>query len=204
MPAVDAGGVRLLRDLYASFMGRVIEMIKEVEKTCLEDDIMRSWETGVEGYNVGAIRSAEPIRNWQEEWREEKSLGVNCFERMLWTKRCWSDYGCITACMKVSAVREGPYGGAIVDTSDHELQAYLGIVYLVSKRDDLGLCGIQCGNVIGLGGELYQRGILTRKDVSFELRWDEYRIPKSSTLKKLSLEKLEPAIKKIKERIHVS
>ena len=183
LKAIVAKGTAPIPEPYD--MERVTEIIREVEKTCLEDDVMRRWGTGVEGYDVGAVRSAEPVRNWQEEWHEEKSIGVDRFERMLWVKRCWSDYGCITACMKVSAVREGPCKGAIADTPNYELQAYLGtnlgifqpegIVYLVSKCNDLGLCGIQCGNVLGFAGELYQRGILTREDMGFELRWGDVK-----------------------------
>jgi aldehyde:ferredoxin oxidoreductase len=38
-------------------------------------------------------------------------------------------------------------------------------VFLVSLIDDLGLCGIQTGNVLGFVAELFQRGILTDKDL---------------------------------------
>jgi len=38
----------------------------------------------------------------------------------------------------------------------------------------LGLCGIQGGNVLGFAAELYQRGILTKKDLGgIELKWGD-------------------------------
>ena len=40
---------------------------------------------------------------------------------------------------------------------------------------ELGLCGIQTGNVMGLAFELYQRGILTKDDVGYELKWGDVK-----------------------------
>jgi aldehyde:ferredoxin oxidoreductase len=55
-------------------------------------------------------------------------------------------------------VKTGKFKGAITDNPDYELQAYLGPnlgiftpeenVFLASLIDDLGLCGIQTGNVL--------------------------------------------------------
>ena len=146
---------------------------------------MRYWGTSAQGYLVGAQMSAEPVRNWQEEWHDEKSFGIDRFEN-LWVKRSWSDYGCPMACMKLSAVKNGPFEGAITDGPDYELQAYLGPnlgifspeenVYLVSLIDDLGLNGIGAGNVMGFAAELYQRGILTREDFGgIEPKWGQVR-----------------------------
>jgi len=73
--------------------------------------------------------------------------------------------------------------GAITDNPDYEIQAYMGTnlgifepegnVYLSSIADDLGLCGIQAGNVLGFVAELCQRGFLTKEDLGFELNWGD-------------------------------
>jgi aldehyde:ferredoxin oxidoreductase len=79
-------------------------------------------------------------------------------------------------------VKSGKFKGAITDNPDYEMQAYLGPnlgifmpednVFLTSLADDLGLCGIQTGNVMGFAAELFQRGILTKKDLDeIELNW---------------------------------
>jgi aldehyde:ferredoxin oxidoreductase len=45
-------------------------------------------------------------------------------------------------------------------------------VFLSSLIDDLGLCGIQTGNVMGFAAELYQRGILSKEDLDgLDLKW---------------------------------
>ncbi|MEM2145728.1 MAG: aldehyde ferredoxin oxidoreductase C-terminal domain-containing protein, partial [Candidatus Jordarchaeaceae archaeon] len=74
--------------------------------------------------------------------------------------------------------------GAITDNPDYELEAYLGpnlgvfdpggIVYLSSLIDDLGLSGINGGNIMAFATELYERGILTKEDLGgLELRWGD-------------------------------
>jgi aldehyde:ferredoxin oxidoreductase len=181
LKAIVAKGTGPLPEVYDMF--KVKKIINKIVATCLEDDAMRRWGTGAGGYEVGVDTSSEPIRNWQEEWHDQRSFGVDHFERKVWVKRYWGDFGCPTTCMKVSAILDGPFKGAITDNPDYELQAYLGTnlgifepeknVYITAKIDDLGLCGIQCGNVLGFAGELYQRGILTKEDLGFELEWGD-------------------------------
>ncbi len=169
-PAHDAGLTRKIMD--------------DVIQRLAEKDEMRRYGTGSAGYTVGADTSSEPIRNWQEEWHDNKEFGVDKFERRVWIKRYWGDYGCPTTCLKLAMVKTGPLKGAIGDNPDYELQAYqgtnLGIftpegsVYLSTLADELGLCGIQGGNMLGFAGELYQRGILTREDLGgIGLKWGD-------------------------------
>ncbi len=161
-------------------------LLKEYERTALSfnRDQVRRWGTGYGGYEVAAKRSAEPIRNWQEEWHDEKSVGGAKFDLRYWAKRYWGDYGCAITCMKLAVVKSGLYKGAITDNPDYELEAYLGpnlgvfdaggIVYLSSLIDDLGLSGINGGNVMAFATELFERGILTKTDLDgLELKWGD-------------------------------
>ncbi len=161
-------------------------LIDKVSEQCYSDDAFRRWGTGAAGYEVGAKDSSEPVRNWQEEWHDQQSFGVNRFEQRVWIKRHWGDFGCPTTCLKIAMSKVGPFKDAIGDNPDYELQAYLGTnlgiftpeenVYLSSVIDDLGFCGIQCGNLLGFAGELYQRGILTKEDLDgIELKWGDTR-----------------------------
>ncbi|MEM3536415.1 MAG: aldehyde ferredoxin oxidoreductase C-terminal domain-containing protein, partial [Candidatus Bathyarchaeia archaeon] len=160
------------------------ELMQVVCKDVYESELWRRWGTGAAGYEVGAKTSSEPIRNWQEEWHDEKSFGVDQFENKVWVKPYWGDFGCPTTCLKIAMVKTGRFKGAITDNPDYELQAYLGPnlgiftpeenVFLASLIDDLGLCGIQTGNVMGFAAELYQRGILTSDDLDgLELKWGD-------------------------------
>jgi aldehyde:ferredoxin oxidoreductase len=99
-------------------------------------------------------------------------------------KQYWGDFGCPTTCLKLAVVKNGKYKGAITDNPDYELQAYLGPnlgiftpeknVFLASQIDDLGLCGIQTGNVMAFAAELFQKGILTKDDLDgIEPKWGD-------------------------------
>jgi len=154
---------------------RVSELIKIADKKCYKSALFRSWGTGSGGYNYGARTSSEPVRNWQEEWHDQKSFAVDKFEQRLWVKRYWADYGCPTTCLKIATPKTGEFKGSITDNPDYEMQAYLGpnlgifkpedAVYLASLVDDLGLCGIQVGNALGFIAELYQRKIVNKDDL---------------------------------------
>lgn len=132
------------------------------------------WGTGAMGYSTGAEGSAEPVRNWQEEWHDDKRMGVINFETRNWVKRYWGDYGCPRPCLKLAMVKTGPLKGAITDNPDYELEAYCGpnlgifdsdgIVYMAAVIDDLGFSGINGPNTMAFAAELYQRGILTKED----------------------------------------
>jgi aldehyde:ferredoxin oxidoreductase len=164
-------------------MDRVEQLIWDIAKIKFKSDAMRRWGTGSLGYDVGARYSSEPVRNWQEEWHDEKSFGVDRFEERVWVKRYMGDFGCPTTCLKLAYVSTGPFKGAISDNPDYEIQAYggtnLGIfepegnVHVCSVMEDLGFCGIQVGNVLGFAAELYQRGILTKDEIGFELNWGD-------------------------------
>jgi len=165
---------------------KVSELIDYVSRKCYEMHNFRKYGTGSSGYYCGYKTSSEPVRNWQEEWHDQKSFGGDRFEQRVWVKKYWGDFGCPTTCLKMAMPKVGPFKGAITDNPDYELQAYLGTnlglftpeenVYVASVVDDLGICGIQGGNVLGFAAELYQRGILTKKDLGgIELRWGDAR-----------------------------
>ena len=79
------------------------------------------WGTGYGGYFVGAYSRSEPARNWQEEWHDERKFGVQKFDCRYWVKRYWSDFNCAGSCMKLSAIKTGPYKGTFTDDPDYEM-----------------------------------------------------------------------------------
>jgi len=148
-----------------SDLRKVRRMINAADRNAYDNVLWRRWGTGGGGYSFAANTSSEPVRNWQEEWHNERSYGVDQFENRVWVKQSWSDFGCPTNCMKIAFVKSGKYKGAITDNPDYEMQAYLGPnlglftpeenVFMASLIDDLGLCGIQTGNVMGFAAELF-------------------------------------------------
>jgi len=170
IPAVDAPeSVKLL--------------LKKTHEHLIGRTTMRRWGTGYAGYAVGADTSSEPIRNWQEEWHDEKSTGGPRFENRFWVKKKWADFGCTTNCMKISCIKTGRWKGDITDMPDYELEAYCGTnlgifdpgdnVHMSAVIDNLGHSGINGPNTMGFAAELYQRGILTEKDFGFKPTWGD-------------------------------
>jgi aldehyde:ferredoxin oxidoreductase len=85
--------------------------------------------------------------------------------------------------MKISYIRTGRWKGDITDMPDYELEAYCGTnlgifdpgdtIHISALIDNLGMSGINGPNTMGFAAELYQRGILTKEDLGFELKWGD-------------------------------
>ena len=160
---------------------RALKLAQGFAKDAFESEHFRRWGTGGGGYSFGAESSSEPVRNWQREWHNRSGYRREEFDKH-WVKKNWGDFGCPMTCLKLSVLRGGRYRGAICDNPDYELQAYLGAnlgiftpeqnIYISYLNNELGLCAIQGGAVLGFAAELYQRGILTKKDLGgIDLRW---------------------------------
>ncbi len=160
---------------------KMLDLDQKFSKKELKREEFRRWGTGGGGYFFGAETSSEPIRNWQEEWHNKESYRREEFDNY-WVKKYWGDFGCPVTCLKLSVLKKGKYRGAICDNPDYELQSYLGTnlgifrpednIYLSFLINELGLCAIQAGAVMGLSAELYEKGILTKEDLDgLELEW---------------------------------
>ena len=158
-------------------------MWKRTHEYLINQGRMRRWGTGYGGYAVGADTSSEPVKNWQEEWHDDKNMGGPKFENQFWVKKKWSDFNCTTNCMKVSCIKSGRWKGDITDMPDYELEAYCGTnlgifnaadnIHISTIIDKLGHSGINGPNTMGFAAELYQRGILTEKDFGFKPIWGD-------------------------------
>jgi aldehyde:ferredoxin oxidoreductase len=145
---------------------------------------LRIWGTGQGPWRYGRDLSSIPVRNWQEEYWVEKSYSQYDLEVYDWVKRYWADYGCPLCCMKVTVLhRNGET--VITDAPDYELLAYEGsnldvwdvrdIAYLIWCGEELGFDMINAGNVLGFVAELFERGILTKDDLGFEVKWGDVK-----------------------------
>jgi len=183
LKAIVAKGRKPLPDVASP--GAVRLLWREVDRRLCnrEQNWPTVWGTGYDGYGTGAKSSSEPIRNWQEEWHDEKGYGGPKFDYRYWVKRCWSDFNCAGSCMKLAVIKTGPYKGIFTDDPDYELEAYCGpnlgifdpgqCIRMAALMDYLGFSGINGPNTMGFAAELYQRGILTKKDLGFELKWGD-------------------------------
>ena len=177
--AIVAKGFGPLPDVYDR--KKVLQLNQDFSERNFEAKEFRRWGTGGGGYYFGAETSSEPIRNWQEEWHDKESYKRGKFDKF-WVKKYWGDFGCPTTCLKLAVLKTGRFKGAICDNPDYEFEAYLGTnlgiftprenIYLSYLSNELGLCGIQGGAILGFAANLYEKGILTKKDLDgIELTW---------------------------------
>ena len=179
LKAIVAKGFGPVPDVYDK--EKTLNLAQGFSERNFEMERFRRWGTGGGGYFFGAETSSEPVRNWQSEWHDNESYKGEEFDKY-WVKKNWGDFGCPTTCLKLAVLKTGRYKGAICDNPDYELEAYLGTnlgiftpeenIYLSYVSNELGLCGIQGGAVLGFAAELYEKGILTKEDLDgIEPEW---------------------------------
>ncbi|MEM2021278.1 MAG: aldehyde ferredoxin oxidoreductase family protein [Zestosphaera sp.] len=93
-------------------------------------------------------------------------------------------YGCMIRCGKVFKLTEGPYAGVVWDFPEYETHWSFGgnlgisnveaITVANMLCDKYGLDTISTGVVIGLAYELYEKGIIDRRETGgLDLRWGD-------------------------------
>jgi aldehyde:ferredoxin oxidoreductase len=181
LKAIVAKGRGPLPDVAAP---KTVEILmRDCHRSLISADRMRRWGTGYMGWHFGEVTSSEPVKNWQEEWHNARSIAGPRYSARFWVKPYWADFNCSKSCMKISHIRTGPWKGDITDMPDYELEAYCGTnfgifdpeenIHLSAVIDNLGHSGINGPNTMAFAAELYQRGIITKDDLGFELKWGD-------------------------------
>jgi aldehyde:ferredoxin oxidoreductase len=127
-----------------------------------------------------------PSKNWSGtgEVNYVPALGTDAQDKAIITRVFCDD--CPVGCSQVKMVKSGPYAGALSEGPEFEtiysLGSTLGIDYLpaiiAADRlcDELGIDTISAGVSIGFGMELYEKGIITKKDTGgVELTWGNHK-----------------------------
>lgn len=114
-----------------------------------------------------------PTRNFQTTYFEGGSKVDAHVMYDQYLDKNYACYMCPVACGKVCTVKEGPYEGAQART-EYETVALLGpdcgvddfgaIVKANEVCDELGIDTMSGGNAVALTMELYEKGIITKKD----------------------------------------
>ena len=128
-----------------------------------------------------------PINNWSATGEIDmvKGLGDEAQHKMIVHKAHCHD--CPVGCSQIKLVTDGPYAGYMSEGPEYEttysLGSTLGIDYLpaviAADRlcDEYGIDTMSVGVVIGFAMELYEKGILTKKDTDgLELKFGNHSI----------------------------
>jgi len=128
-----------------------------------------------------------PVRNFQSGvFQGVERINGGSLKRTMWVgnKAC---FGCPIACGKSTAVMDGDHKGTFLVGPEYETIYALGSncgiddLRAIAKAnllcDELGLDTISTGGVIGFAMECYEKGIITKDDTEFELRFgDEHAL----------------------------
>jgi len=146
----------------------------------------RRWGTGRGIWQFGWWTASLPIRNWQDEWQDNISqTGPQAYEHGLWVRIFWSRcWNCVQHCYKTAVVVEpGKPERLVSELPDYENQATHGSIVDVWDPDEicrntmnaneLGFDTIGIGNTLAFAFELYEKGVLSKDDVGYELRWGD-------------------------------
>jgi aldehyde:ferredoxin oxidoreductase len=153
-----------------AFAAAVKEQIKEYQKN---PQFASFSETGTQIAEFTNILGMYPTRNFREgvlpNW--ERVEGSEYSKLRIRKTRC---YSCMVHCGSITKVASGKYAGAWTEGPEYEttwaftgpvVDANIARTIAADKLcDDLGLDTISTGNTIGFAYELYEQGIITKKD----------------------------------------
>ncbi len=175
---VKAIVVKGSRDIPVHDLDRLIELLKDAINFLKNTQLYNTWTR--QGTMITVLWSNEnsclPVHNFKEAYFEHAyKISGDVIEKFLKyrTRGC---YSCPTPCGNICR-----FGKHVVEI-DYEQVAMLGsnlgiddilsIAYMIKLSDEYGIDSISLGNVIGLAMELYEKGIITKKDTEgIELRF---------------------------------
>jgi aldehyde:ferredoxin oxidoreductase len=164
------------------------EAVKELSKKLYAETRMEGnfeddeyWGTASAFEFINEKLGLLPTRNWSKGFFEQgKELDPHYWvgKYSVKNKGCVS---CSKPCGKLFIIARGPHAGTMVDGPDYETLFSLGsnlenpsiewVAKLNELCDRLGLDTISAGGVIGFVMDLYEKGILKKEDLGFELKF---------------------------------
>jgi len=163
------------------------ELLKELVKEQVKQLATSHGAKRMQRYGTAAIHALinqigdYPHKNFRETFfpDHEKLDGEQRVKRTIRNAGCPN---CLIMCWKYTYVKEGPYAGAWVDGPEYEtfwsFGGLLGIsnldavIYANQLADLYGIDTISAGNCIAFAMELFEKGIITKKDTDgLELTW---------------------------------
>jgi aldehyde:ferredoxin oxidoreductase len=154
------------------------EMIREVTKKDVREnpDHEMSMKEGTPGIvNLAQTAGLLPTKNFQTGvFEKADKINSNALADSILVKHMTTCFNCSIGCRNVTKVNDGQYSGLEGEGPEYETLALcgsnlgIGDIRVVMKFNeecsDMGLDTISTGNVCGWAMELFERGIITKKD----------------------------------------
>jgi len=162
------------------------EMVREVTKKNIRENpdhemLIKEGTPGIVDLSQGA--GLYPTKNFQTGvFEHAEKINSNALADTLLVKHMTTCFSCSIGCRNVTKVKDGPYAGLEGEGPEYETLALCGsnvgiddiraVMKFNEECSDLGLDTISSGNVCGWAMELFERGIITKKDTDgLELRF---------------------------------
>jgi aldehyde:ferredoxin oxidoreductase len=184
LKAISVRGTRQARALSINSEPQFLQTVKEIVRITQNND--HEWATK-EGtpciVDLSQSAGLLPTRNFQTGvFPEANQINTGAlFDRIL-LKHASTCFSCAIGCRNTTKVRDGPYAGVEGEGPEYETLGMCGsnlgisdirvIMKFNEECSDMGLDTISSGNVCGWAMELFERGIITKKDAEgLELRF---------------------------------
>ena len=177
--------VRGTNDLEPADAGKLLEIalryqkIMEAAPSFIEDT---KYGTGEFLGWINKEKGVFPTRNWQESVFKEREQVDPYYWAPKYVTKNKACFACTKPCGKLFEVKGGRFDGTALDGIEYETLYSLGgacgnaDIESVARANEVcdlvGIDTISAGVAIGFAMELYQRGIITEKDVGFKLTWE--------------------------------
>ena len=186
LKAVCVRGTRQTSALSINSEPAFREMVREVTKNNIRENpdhemLIKEGTPGIVNLSQGA--GLYPTKNFQTGvFEHAEKINSNALTDTLLVKHMTTCFSCSIGCRNVTKVKDGPYAGLEGEGPEYETLALCGsnvgigdiraVMKFNEECSDLGLDTISSGNVCGWAMELFERGIITKKDTDgLELRF---------------------------------
>jgi aldehyde:ferredoxin oxidoreductase len=156
------------------FLQMVREVIrKEIRENPDEESMIKEGTPSTVNMSQGA--GLLPTRNFQTGvFSEADQINTEALFDKILVRHTTTCFSCAIGCRNITKVRDGPYAGLDGEGPEYETLAMCGsnlgigdirvIMKFNEECSDMGLDTISAGNVCGWAMELFERGIITKKD----------------------------------------
>ena len=178
LKAISARGTKQLKSLTINSEPAFLRMVREIIKKNIQEnpgaEMLR--KVGTPGIvSLSHAGGLLPTRNFQTGMFEKvEQINSDALADTILVRHQSTCYSCSVACRNVTEVRDGEYAGLKGEGPEYETLALCGsnmgiedirvVMKFNEECSEVGIDTISAGNVCGWAMELYERGILTKKD----------------------------------------
>jgi aldehyde:ferredoxin oxidoreductase len=186
LKAISVRGTKQAKALTINSEPAFLEMVKQVVRKDIREN--PDEESYIKVGTPSVVNQSQeagllPTRNFQTGvFNEADQIDADALFDMILVKHTTTCFSCAIGCRNLTKVKDGEFAGLEGEGPEYETLAMcgsnlgIGDIRVVMKFNeecsDIGLDTISAGNVCGWAMELYERGIMTKKDTGdLELRF---------------------------------